>query len=182
MEKVADKYHSVAVQSAKNQLDKVFSVNVISGGDPLEIFTDRDGEVIFKKYSPIGELTAFAAQYAETLHKTCDLSVVICDRDSVVACAGVSKKEYSDKSLSAELEAVCESRGMYAYRQGEQKISAISDGGSHYVSCAMPIISEGDVVGCVAALTPNDTDSFPEAVETKLVQTAASFLGRQLES
>jgi AbrB family transcriptional regulator (stage V sporulation protein T) len=71
---------------------------------------------------------------------------------------------------------------MYTYRQGEQKINAIADGGSHYVSCAMPIISEGDVVGCVAALTPNDTDSSPEAVETKLVQTAASFLGRQLES
>ncbi len=154
----------------------------IREGDPLEIFTDRDGEVIFKKYSPIGELTAFAAQYAETLHKTCDLSVVICDRDSVVACAGVSKKEYSDKSLSSELEGVCEARGMYVYRQGDQRINAIADGGSHYVSCAMPIISEGDVVGCVAALTPNDVDSYPEAVETKLVQTAASFLGRQLES
>jgi UDP-N-acetylmuramate dehydrogenase len=75
----------------------------IREGDPLEIFTDRDGEVIFKKYSPIGELTGFAAQYAETLHKTCEMSVVICDRDSVVACAGVSKKEYGDKSLSEEL-------------------------------------------------------------------------------
>ena len=70
----------------------------------MEIFTDRDGEVIFKKYSPIGELTAFAAQYAETLHKTCDLSVIICDRDSVVASAGVSKKEYGDKALSEEID------------------------------------------------------------------------------
>ena len=78
----------------------------IREGDPLEIFTDRDGEVIFKKYSPIGELTAFAAQYAETLHKTCDLSVIICDRDSVVASAGVPKKEYADKPLSDEIEAI----------------------------------------------------------------------------
>ncbi len=153
----------------------------IREGDPLEIFTDRDGEVIFKKYSPIGELTAFAAQYAETLHKTCDLSVVICDRDSVVASAGVSKKEYTDKPLSEELETLMEARNLYVRRDGE-KISPLRDGGSHYVSSAMPIISEGDIVGCVAALAPFDSETQPEAVETKLVQTAASFLGRQMES
>ena len=154
----------------------------IREGDPLEIFTDRDGEVIFKKYSPIGELTAFAAQYAETLHKTCEMSVIICDRDSIVASAGVSKKEYSDKSLSEELEALAEVRSFYAYRAGEAKISPLRDGGSHYVSCAMPIISEGDIVGIVAALSPNESDKTPEAVEQKLIQTAAGFLGRQMES
>ena len=154
----------------------------IREGDPLEIFTDRDGEVIFKKYSPIGELNAFAAQYAETLHKTCEMSVIICDRDSVVASAGISKKEYFEKPLSEELESVCEGRSFYAYKAGESKMPPLRDGGSHYVSCAMPIISEGDVVGCVAALTHNDADSSPEAVEIKLVQTAASFLGRQLEN
>ena len=154
----------------------------IREGDPLEIFTDRDGEVIFKKYSPIGELTAFAAQYAETLHKTCEMSVVICDRDSVVASAGVSKKEYGDKTLSEELESLAEARNLYVYRSGEAKISPLRDGGSHYVTCAMPIISEGDIVGCVAALAPSDADKVPEAVEQKLVQTAASFLGRQMES
>ena len=153
----------------------------IREGDPLEIFTDRDGEVIFKKYSPIGELTAFAAQYAETLHKTCDLSVVICDRDSVVACAGVSKKEYADKALSEGLERVCEGRSMYVRREGDEKMAPLSDGGSHYITCAMPIISEGDVVGCVAALASNEADLFPDSVETKLIQTAAGFLGRQLE-
>ena len=154
----------------------------IREGDPLEIFTDRDGEVIFKKYSPIGELTAFAAQYAETLHKTCDLSVIICDRDSVVACAGVSKKEYGDKSLSEELESIIESRSLYSYRVGQDKINPIREGGSHFVSSAMPIISEGDIVGCVAALSLADSDTAPEAVEIKLVQTAAGFLGRQMES
>ena len=154
----------------------------IREGDPLEIFTDRDGEVIFKKYSPIGELTAFAAQYAETLHKTCEMSVIICDRDSVVASAGVSKKEYGDKPLSEELEAIAEGRGFYAYRVGENKISPLRDGGSHFVSCAMPIISEGDIVGVVAALESNDADKAPEPVEQKLIQTAASFLGRQMES
>lgn len=154
----------------------------IREGDPLEIFTDRDGEVIFKKYSPIGELTGFAAQYAETLHKTCDMSVIICDRDSVVASAGVSKKEYGDKPLSEELESIAEGRSFYSYRVGENKLSPLRDGGSHFVSCAMPIISEGDIVGIVAALAPNDTDKAPETVEQKLIQTAASFLGRQMES
>ena len=154
----------------------------IREGDPLEIFTDRDGEVIFKKYSPIGELTAFAAQYAETLHKTCELSVAICDRDSVVACAGVSKKEYSDKALSEGLERICEGRSLYVRREGDEKISPLSDGASHYITCAMPIISEGDIVGCVVELAPNDSDVYPESVETKLIQTAAGFLGRQLEN
>jgi AbrB family transcriptional regulator (stage V sporulation protein T) len=110
------------------------------------------------------------------------MSVVICDRDSVVASAGVSKKEYGDKPLSEELESISEGRSFYAYRAGEAKISPLRDGGSHYVSCAMPIISEGDIVGIVAALFPADTDKSPEAVEQKLVQTAASFLGRQMES
>ena len=154
----------------------------IREGDPLEIFTDRDGEVIFKKYSPIGELTAFAAQYAETLHKTCDLSVVICDRDSVVACAGVSRKEYSEKRLSDSLERVMEKRNLYIYRHDNEKISVAGEGGSHYVVCAMPIVSEGDIVGCVASLAPADVDRALEPTEQKLIQTAASFLGRQLES
>ena len=153
----------------------------IREGDPLEIFTDRDGEVIFKKYSPIGELTAFAAQYADTLHKTCELCVVICDRDSVVASAGVSKKEYGEKRLSDELENIIESRSLYTRRDDEQKWSPIRDGSSHYVNCAMPIISEGDIVGCVASLCPVDKHAMPDPVEIKLVQTAAGFLGRQLE-
>ena len=153
----------------------------IREGDPLEIFTDRDGEVIFKKYSPIGELTAFAAQYAETLHKTCDLSVVICDRDSVVAMAGVPKKEYSEKRLSDELEGVIESRSLFVRRDSDEKWSPLKDGSAHYVSCAMPIISEGDIVGCVASLSGMEQNSLPDPVEIKLVQTAAGFLGRQLE-
>ncbi len=156
----------------------------IREGDPLEIYTDREGEVIFKKYSPIGELSGFAAQYADTLYKTCNLSVIISDRDVVIAAAGVSKKEYSDRKLSFELENVIESRGMYAYKEGTEPYTAIADGSSHYVSCAMPIISEGDVVGCVAALKDSATVSSlpPSEIETKLIMTAAGFLGRQLEN
>ena len=153
----------------------------IREGDPLEIFTDRDGEVIFKKYSPIGELSAFAAQYCETLHKTCNLSVLVCDRDSVVACAGVSKKEYSDRTLSEGLEEIIEARSMYVYRDGADKIYPIREGGDKFVSCAMPIISEGDIIGCVASLCEDSGAKAPDMTEQKLVQTASTFLGKQHE-
>ena len=158
----------------------------IREGDPLEIYTDREGEVIFKKYSPIGELSSFAAQYAETLYKTCGLSVIISDRDAVIALAGVSKKEYADKRLSTALESVIEERSLYTDKSGKERIPAISDGGSHFVSCAMPIISEGDIIGCVASLTELSADklreSVSEDVEAKLIMSAAAFLGKQLES
>ena len=158
----------------------------IREGDPLEIYTDREGEVIFKKYSPIGELSAFAAQYAETLHKTCSLSVVICDRDAIIACSGVPKKEYTDKSLSGELERIIEGRSLYFYREGDDAVPVLAEGGSFFVSCAMPIISEGDIVGCVASVTDHPGETRREIpggeVETKLILTAAGFLGRQLES
>ena len=153
----------------------------IREGDPLEIFTDRDGEVIFKKYSPIGELTSFAAQYCETLYKTCNLSVVVCDRDSVVACAGLPRKEYADKSLSEELESVMEGRSIYVNQANGKKMPPLSDSTGHYVSSAMPIISEGDVIGCVAALADSQHDIAPDSLECKLIQTAAGFLGKQLE-
>ena len=157
----------------------------IREGDPLEIYTDREGEVIFKKYSPIGEMTGFAAQYAETLYRTCQMAVIISDRDAVIASAGVSRKEYADKALSDELSRIMEGRGMYLYRDGGERIYATSDGGSHYVSCAMPIVSEGDVVGCVASLCDaggeRGRESIGTDIESKLILTAAGFLGRQLE-
>lgn len=167
----------------------------IREGDPLEIYTDREGEVIFKKYSPIGELAAFAGQYAETLHKTCGLAVAICDRDAVIACAGISRKEYTDKPLSEEIEAIIESRDLYTHSAEDVKKPLLRDGGSHYVSCAMPILSEGDIVGCVVSVKSNTESGNGDTalgstrgghlvpdVESKLIQTAAGFLGRQLES
>ena len=154
----------------------------IREGDPLEIFTDRDGEVIFKKYSPVGEMAAFSSQYAETLHRTCDMSVIICDRDYIISCGGVPKKEYLEKQVSGELEELMESRNMYVFRADSEKIYPTRDHGEHFVSCAMPITSEGDVIGIIATLSPAEADKTPEAVEQKLIQTAASFLGRQMES
>ena len=156
----------------------------IREGDPLEIYTDREVEVIFKKYSPIGELASFAAQYAETLHKTCNMSVIISDRDAVIASAGVSKKEYSDKQLSEDIEGIIEGRSLYVWQDGGDKLPVIADGGNHFVSCAMPIISEGDIIGCVASLSPIDgraRENISAELEAKLIMTASSFLGRQIE-
>ncbi len=157
----------------------------IREGDPLEIYTDRDGEVIFKKYSPIGELASFAAQYAETLHKTCSMAVVICDRDAVIASSGVPKKEYNDKQLSDEMETIIENRALYLWREGGEKLPIIADSENHYVSCAMPILAEGDLIGCVASVADvngeRPRDMIGGEVESKLIQTAAGFLGRQLE-
>ena len=178
-------YSMVVAQRAKNQRDKVFRVNVISDGDPLEIYTDREGEVIFKKYSPIGELASFAVQYAETLQKTCSMAVVICDRDAVIASAGVPRKEYADRKISLAFEDVIEGRTLYTHKENGERMSLIEDGGSHYVSCAMPIITEGDVVGCVASVLPQEENGQPRIqpdLEAKLIQTAATFLGKQLES
>ena len=156
----------------------------IREGDPLEIYTDREGEVIFKKYSPIGELNAFAAQYADTLHKTCNLDVVICDRDTVVAVAGVSKKEYMDKALSPDLDKIMQGRSVYKCAAEDEKIYVTSESHENHIRCAMPIVSDGDVVGCVVSLDGADSkkESVNADVEAKLVMTAASFLGKQMEA
>ena len=151
----------------------------IREGDPLEIYTDREGEVIFKKYSPIGELSSFAAQYAETLYKTCNLEVVICDRDAVIACAGVPKREYIDKKLSEEAENAIETRQLYSSAAGDG--FSLIDGGAP-VGCLMPIITEGDKAGCVASIHLSDSGRLEPELEAKLIQTAAGFLGKQLES
>ncbi len=153
----------------------------IREGDPLEIYTDHEGEVIFKKYSPIGELATIASQYAETLHKTCDLAVVITDRDCVIACSGLPKREFADKSLSRELEKIIEGRSMWTEKEGE-RLYITDENSAWRASCIMPIITEGDIIGCVASLVSDDSQAPNKDLESKLIQTAASFLGKQLES
>ena len=157
----------------------------IREGDPLEIFTDREGEVIFKKYSPIGELQSFATEYADTLQKTSSMPIFICDRDAIIAVSGASKKEYLERKISKGLEDIVESRALYIREDGNEIVSLTHDGCSHYVNCAMPILSEGDVVGCVvSALSYNDTNKprISGETESKLIQTAGIFLGKQMEA
>ncbi len=153
----------------------------IREGDPLEIYTDREGEVIFKKYSPIGEMTGLAATCAETLHKTCEMTVAICDRDSVIACSGLPRRDYADRSVSGEVERLMQGRALYQHKSGDRKFSLTSEHGEYYVSCAMPIITEGDVTGCVMSAVRDERDRLSPELEQKLVKTAAGFLGKQLE-
>ncbi len=156
----------------------------IREGDPLEIFTDREGEVIFKKYSPIGELQNFTTEYCETLQKTSGMPIFICDRDAVIAVSGASKREYMDKKISKDLEDIMENRALY-YRGGKSEERYVIDmGRDHFISCAMPIISEGDVIGCVVSAMQygiSADEKISQDVETKLIQTAAMFLGKQME-
>jgi AbrB family transcriptional regulator (stage V sporulation protein T) len=153
----------------------------IRDGAPLEIFTNKEGEVIFKKYSPIGEFASFAGQYVETLNRTCGMSVVVTDRDSVIVTAGVSKREYADKKVSEEYESIMDQRALYYLKNDAEKIYAC-DGATGYVKYAMPIISEGDIIGSVAMISTDEhTITDTESAECKLIQAASSFLGKQFE-
>ena len=153
----------------------------IREGDPLEIFTDNDGEVIFKKYSPIGELGTFASQYADTLSKTSGHPILITDKDNVIAVSGVSKKEFAEKKVSQELERVMEEKYAVMPRPGESRKMPAVDGVEKYTaSVVCPIISEGDSIGSVVFLWGEDSGQMGE-VEAKLAQSAAGFLGKQME-
>ena len=169
------------VQCSVHRPDKVLRANVISEGDPLEIFTDKDGEVIFKKYSPIGELSDFAAQICDSLHKSTDCVAAVCDRDVVIAVAGGGRRELFEKRISPELEQIMESRRVYRHESGGSSVP-VTDGESGYcVSVAAPVISEGDLMGCVIFASPKSAPPSGD-VEYKLAQTVASFLGKQMES
>ncbi|MFA6948130.1 MAG: stage V sporulation T C-terminal domain-containing protein [Eubacteriales bacterium] len=155
----------------------------IREGDPLEIFTDREGEVIFKKYSPIGELASIAAQYAETLYKTCGVAAAVCDRDACIAVAGVPRRDYLDKALTPEADALMQNRSVYIRGEEDNPLSVVADAAEGvYVPVAAPIVTAGDVVGLVCAIaSPETTESVDGDTVVKLITTAANFLGRQLE-
>lgn len=154
----------------------------IREGDPLEIFTDREGEVILKKYSPIGEMGVFAGQYAESLAQATGLLVCVTDKDQVIASAGPGKKDLQEKPASRELEKSIEGREQILASLGEKKyVRIVADQQEEYgCQVVCPIISEGDAVGAVILLE-KDTKKKLGETEMKLAQCAASFLGRQME-
>ncbi len=153
----------------------------IREGDPLEIFTDKDGELIFKKYSPIGELSDFAAQICDSLRKATDGIAAVCDRDSVIAISGGAKRELLDEPLSPQLSEIMESRSNYRHSSGGSSLPVSGEDEKYCLSVASPVISEGDVMGCVLFITPRSSPPGTE-VEQKLAQTVAGFLGKQMES
>lgn len=153
----------------------------IREGDPLEIFTDKDGEVIFKKYSPIGELGEFAAQYAETLAKTSGIAACITDRDSIIAVSGVPKREVVDKRVSIDLEKIMGDKLTYVKDAKTTQSIPLIDGIDKYnANVVYPIISEGDSIGSVVFFSSGDQNT--GEVEAKLAQSAAAFLGKHMES
>ena len=167
------------VQQASRRKDKIFDVHVISDGDPLEIFTDRDGEVIFKKYSPMGELGAVAGELAEVLARTAGLSCAICDRDAVIAAAGGAKKDLLEKHLSAGMEQLMEQRAVYECGMDGDSELTVTDSDAYHVVVAVPILAEGDVSGCVAYVSEDENMTATE-VTVKLCQTAAQFMARRV--
>lgn len=153
----------------------------IREGDPLEIFTDREGEVILKKYSPIGELGQFAKQYADSLAQTTGHIICISDRDCLIAVAGGGKKDMLSRPISKELEHRINERESVLAKNGSREFLRITDMDEEYgYEAVSPIISAGDAIGAVIILSKDSKTEFGE-VEAKLAAAAAGFLGRQLE-
>ncbi len=151
-------------------------------GTPLEIFTDREGEIILKKYSPMVELAAFAVQYAEAMAQSTGLMVCMTDRDQVIAVSGGPKKDYLQKPVSRQLENIITERmNVLAVKEDKAFVPLIADEPEGVTAEAVvPIICEGDAIGAVAILSREQKAKFGET-EMKLVSTAAGFLGRQME-
>lgn len=163
---------------------EIRKVHRIKEGDPLEIFTDKEGEIILKKYSPIGELTEFASSYAETISKTTGHIACITDKDTVIAISGGSKKDFLEKNLSKELEEVIENKEVFKSKENNEIAIPITQNEGReriYNSQVIyPIISDGDVIGSVILLSKEPNKKMGE-IEFKVAQSAAGFLGNHLE-
>lgn len=153
----------------------------IREGDPLEIYTERDGEVIFKKYSPMGDLQDFADQICDSIGRNTGAIAAVADRDSIIALSGAPKRELLSKSNSQELARLMEERKSYRYMPGGAMLPVADEVERYHLGVAAPIVSSGDLMGCVMLLM-DESEKAPQEADQKLVQTVASFLGRQLEN
>ena len=155
----------------------------IREGDPMEIFTDREGEIILKKYSPIGELSLFAQQYADAVNHAIGHIVCICDKDQIIAAAGVPKRELVGMTVHHELEAAMDARQTILSKKNDKDFIAITTNRSEdfYAQAISTIICEGDAIGAVIILSRDPRASFTEAEKTQAV-AGAYFLGRQMEN
>ncbi len=156
----------------------------IREGDPLEIFTDREGQVILKKYSPIGELNQFSAEYCQSLHENSNHVALISDRDTIIAVSGASKKEYLDKRISPDLEKITEGRTTYTSNENNKpiKIYYEDEGDNEYSAQVItPVVLQGDPIGAVILLSKDSNVKMGE-LEVALLETAAGFLSKQMEN
>ena len=156
----------------------------IREGDPLEIFTDREGGVILKKYSPIGELTDFSKDYAESLQQAIGHIILVSDKDAFISVSGTQKKDFMEKKVSEELEKVMDDRKTVLLGAEDKKVIPLYNedlSEEKYSSQVIaPIIAEGDAIGTVIILTKQEGEKLGE-IELKLAETAAAFLGKQME-
>ena len=153
----------------------------IREGDPLEIYTEKDGGVIFRKYSPMSDLQDFAAQICESIGANTGHVAAVSDRDSIIALSGAPKRELMDKPNSQELDKLMEDRKNYRYELGDAPIRAAEGSDKYHLGVAAPILSQGDLMGCVMLLLGENDSPLGEA-DQKLAQTVAGFLGKQMES
>ena len=153
----------------------------IRESDPLEIYTDREGQIILKKYSPIGEMATFARQYAESLAQVSGHAALIADRDQFIAAAG-GYKQLVNKAVGRQLDEKVHNRESLMASRGDRNFVSVCDEGSdeYQHEAIVPILCEGDIIGSVVLLE-NDNKSRMGEVEQKLLQSAATFLGRQME-
>ena len=172
-------YPSPIAQVRTNK-GEILSVNIISDGDPLEIYTSSEGEVIFKKYSAISEMSENASQVADIMYRLSGCPVVIFDRDHVIAVSGVSKKEFNERRVSPELEDNMENRRSFFAENGVQGYYA-AEGVERRSVATMPILSSGDVSGAVAFMECDKCSQVSE-LQKSLITAAAQFLGKQLEA
>lgn len=153
----------------------------IREGDPVEIFTDNQGQIILKKYSPIGEMGDFARTYAQAMSQIAGHKVMVTDREKVIAVAGGLKKEYQDMAISRELEEVMEERIAYNSSKSGRVIDVLeNDSPAEQQQIIYPILCESDVVGTVIIFGRKDAKALSET-ENKIAGVAAAFLGRQME-
>lgn len=152
----------------------------IREGQPLEIYTDSDGGVVFRKHSPIGEISPFTAEYAEAINRVSGIPVAVCDTESIVAVAGVSKKDFLSHRISPAVTNLMENRRSYSpvTPDEEMRVTAGNEGSLSYF---VPISAEGSVIGGIMSLRRNYGE-MPSETEKKLIATGAAFLSKQLES
>jgi AbrB family transcriptional regulator (stage V sporulation protein T) len=152
----------------------------IREGDPLEIYTSREGEVIFKKYALLGGVEEFAVQLCETLNKSIGLICAVADRDTVVAAAGGGRRELLGKNITPELEQILEARKIWQSTPDTEPVPVTDTAANLSVLVAAPILSEGDLLGLVLLIGQSGVKT--GETEYKLAQTAAAFLGKHMES
>ena len=178
---IVDSLKTQLVRKVPKHQDEVYNINVVSKGDPLEIYTEKDGGVIFRKYSPMGDLQDFAAQICESIGANTGHVAAVADRDSIIALHGAPKRELVDKPNSQELDRLMQSRKNYRYMPGEALLKVSESSEKYHLGVAAPILSQGDLMGCVMLLLDEKGRTMAES-DQRLAQTVAGFLGKQMES